>query len=187
MRFLSLINVLGICAFVGILLLESQVVAEIIPNPVAEFAGLDKITGRIISFDVYLNETEEFGSLMVTPRVCNSRPLTEKPHTIAFIEVDEVTLENEVKRIFTGWMLASSPALNALEHGIFDVWLTDCKKQTSVLPPENYSGLPVEIIKVAQDEDTEGLVEQQASGLNSGATNDQANIPVPRLKPRSIQ
>ena len=92
MRLLSFIKVVGACAFVGILFLGSHVVAEIIPNPVAEFAGLDKITGRITTFDVYLDETQEFGNLKVTPRVCNSRPLTEKPHTIAFIEVDEVTL-----------------------------------------------------------------------------------------------
>ena len=174
MRILSFIQVAGVCVFVGILFFGSHAVAEIVPNPVAEFAGLDKITGRITSFDVYLDETQEFGNLKVTPRVCNSRPLTEKPHTIAFIEVDEVTLENEIKRIFTGWMLASSPALNALEHGIFDVWLTDCKKQTSVLPPENYAGLPVEIIEESEEK-------------NSKSSNDHENSPVPRPKPRSLQ
>ena len=164
-----------------IFIFNGRVVAEIIPNPVAEFAGLDKITGRITSFDVYLNETREFGSLKVTPRVCNSRPLTEKPHTIAFIEVDEVTLENEEQRIFTGWMLASSPALNAVEHGVYDIWLTDCKSQTAVLPPENYTGLPVEIIEVKETQDIESLIEQQTQDADS------AIIPVPRLKPKSIQ
>jgi hypothetical protein len=98
-----------------------------ITNPTAVFSGLDKITGRIISFDVAINETVQFGALQVTPRVCYTRPPTETPNTDAFVEVDEVTLQGEIKRIFTGWMFAASPGLNAVEHPIYDAWLTDCK------------------------------------------------------------
>ena len=98
-----------------------------IANPTAVFSGLDKITGRIISFDVAINETVQFGALQVTPRVCYSRPPTETPNTDSFVEVDEVTLQGEIKRIFTGWMFASSPGLHAVEHPIYDVWVTDCK------------------------------------------------------------
>jgi hypothetical protein len=96
-------------------------------NPTAVFSGLDKITGRTITFDVAINETVQFGALQVTPRACYSRPPTETPRTDAFVAVDEVTLQGEVKRIFTGWMLASSPGLHAVEHPIYDVWLSDCK------------------------------------------------------------
>jgi hypothetical protein len=98
-----------------------------ITNPTAVFAGLDKITGRIISFDVAINETVQFGALQVTPRMCYSRPPTETPNTDSFAEVDEVTLQGEIKRIFTGWLFAASPGLHAVEHPIYDVWLTDCK------------------------------------------------------------
>jgi hypothetical protein len=98
-----------------------------IANPTAVFSGLDKITGRIISFEVAVNETVQFGALQVTPRVCYSRPPTETPNTDAFVEVDEVTLQGEIKRIFTGWMFAASPGLHAVEHPIYDVWVTDCK------------------------------------------------------------
>jgi hypothetical protein len=101
--------------------------AQRIINPTTVFAGLDKITGRIISFDVAINETVQFGALQVTPRVCYSRPPTETPNTDAFVEVDEVTLQGEIKRIFTGWMFAASPGLHAVEHPIYDVWITDCK------------------------------------------------------------
>jgi hypothetical protein len=101
--------------------------AQKITNPTAVFAGLDKITGRIISFDVAINETVQFGALQVTPRVCYTRPPTETPNTDAFAEVDEVTLQGEIRRIFTGWMFASSPGLHGVEHAIYDVWLTDCK------------------------------------------------------------
>lgn len=100
---------------------------EKISNPVAEFTGLDKITGRVITFDVLVDETVQFGALQVTPRVCYSRPPTEPPRTTVFVEVDEVTLDNEIRSIFNGWMFADSPGLNAVEHPIYDVWLTNCK------------------------------------------------------------
>src|SRR6516162_3450334 len=98
-----------------------------IANKSATFSGLDKITGRIIAFDAAIGETVQFGALQVTPRVCYTRPPTETSNTDAFIEVDEVTLQGDVKRIFTGWMFAASPGLHAVEHPIYDVWLTDCK------------------------------------------------------------
>jgi hypothetical protein len=97
-----------------------------IENSRAVFSGLDKITGRIISFDAAIGETVQFGALQVTARACYTRPPTEATNTDAFVEVDEVTLQGEIRRIFTGWMFASSPGLHAVEHPIYDVWLTDC-------------------------------------------------------------
>jgi hypothetical protein len=110
-----------------------------IANPTAVFSGLDKITGRIINFEVAINETVQFGALQVTPRVCYSRPPTETPNTDAYLEVEEVTLSGEIKRIFDGWMFAASPGLHAVEHPVYDVWLTDCKGAPSAVaeaPPE---------------------------------------------------
>ncbi|MCV6574558.1 MAG: DUF2155 domain-containing protein [Cohaesibacter sp.] len=111
--------------------------AEKIVNGVAVFSGLDKITGRMIQFDVYVDETVQFGALQVTPRVCYTRPPTEPQQTTGFVEVDEITLERKVRRIFTGWMFASSPGLNAVEHGVYDVWLVDCKQNTNIPSPNN--------------------------------------------------
>src|SRR5215213_580388 len=104
-----------------------QAQADKIKNPTAVFSGLDKITGRIISFEVAVDETVQFGALQLTPKTCYSRPPTENPNTTGFVEVDEVTLDNKYRRIFNGWMFASSPGLHGLEHAIYDVWLTDCK------------------------------------------------------------
>ena len=110
--------------------------ADRITNPVAEFAGIDKITGRITTFDVYIDETVQFGALQVTPKVCYSRPDSEDPKTDSFVEVDEITLDRKIRRIFTGWMFAESPGLNAVEHPIYDVWLKACKQQSEVPAPE---------------------------------------------------
>ena len=107
-----------------------------ISNPVAEFTGIDKITGRIITFDVYIDETVQFGALQVTPRVCYSRPISDEPKTDSFVEVDEITLDRKIRRIFTGWMFAESPGLNAVEHAVYDVWLKTCKQESDVPAPK---------------------------------------------------
>jgi hypothetical protein len=101
--------------------------AQKIVNKKASFSGLDKITGRIIKFDEDIGETVQFGALRVKTDACYTRPATEAANTDAFVEVDEITLQGEVKRIFSGWMFAASPGLHAVEHPIYDIWLTDCK------------------------------------------------------------
>jgi hypothetical protein len=101
--------------------------AQKILNKKASFSGLDKITGRIINFDEDIGETVQFGALRVKTDACYTRPATESANTDAFVEVDEITLQGEVKRIFSGWMFAASPGLHGVEHPIYDIWLTDCK------------------------------------------------------------
>jgi hypothetical protein len=101
------------------------------------FSGIDKITGRITTFDVYVGETVQFGALQVTPRVCYSRDETEAPKTTTFVEVDEITLDRKIRRLFTGWMFADSPGLNAVDHAVYDVWLKECKQQSDVPAPSS--------------------------------------------------
>ncbi|WP_425314162.1 DUF2155 domain-containing protein [Shinella curvata] len=108
-----------------------------VENPVAAFSGIDKITGRITNFDVYIGETVQFGALQVTPKVCYSRDDTEAQKVTSFVEVDEITLDRKIRRIFTGWMFADSPGLNAVEHPVYDVWLVECKGKSDVPPPED--------------------------------------------------
>lgn len=113
----------------------AQASAARIENPVAVFSGIDKITGRITTFDVYVGETVQFGALQVTPKVCYSRDESEAPKTTTFVEVDEITLDRKIRRLFTGWMFADSPGLNAVDHAVYDVWLKECKLQSDVPPP----------------------------------------------------
>jgi hypothetical protein len=130
--------------------------ADPIRHPTAVFAGLDKTTGRIINFDVAIDETVQFGSLNVTPRVCNTRPQIEAPLTTSFVEVDELVVKQErtagadqvkasdkkqeSKRIFSGWMFAASPGLHGVEHPVYDVWLLDCKGGKENAPPPATAG-----------------------------------------------
>jgi hypothetical protein len=110
------------------------VAAQRIENQTAVFAALDKVTARISKLEVPLNETAKFGSLKITPRACYSRPPTEQPKTSTFIEVDETLLSGQEKRLFSGWMFAESPGLNAVEHPVFDIWLTECRSPTKPVP-----------------------------------------------------
>lgn len=150
-----------------------------VSNPVAEFTGVDKITGRIITFDVYINETVQFGALQVTPRVCYSRPGAEEPKTDSFVEVDEITLDRKIRRIFTGWMFAESPGLNAVEHAVYDVWLKTCKQKSDVPAPgsakatqpaqgQAAQGQAVQG-QAAQDQGAQGEATQEAPAETDGA------------------
>jgi len=127
----------------------SEPPAQKIINKKASFSGLDKITGRIINFDEDIGETVQFGALRVKTDACYTRPATEAANTDAFVEVDEITLQGEVKRIFSGWMYAASPGLHGVEHPIYDIWLTDCKiPDTTIVtaaptePPKSASAPP---------------------------------------------
>jgi hypothetical protein len=129
--------VLAALGLATVLLASVPAVAAPMKNEIAVFAALDKVTGRIKHLEIPINQTVDFGALRVTPRICNSRPPTEKPDTASFVEVDEVKLTGEQQRIFTGWMFAESPGLNAVEHPVFDVWLTSCKEPIGGPPVES--------------------------------------------------
>ncbi|MEN9894600.1 MAG: hypothetical protein RIR97_452 [Pseudomonadota bacterium] len=130
-RFLTALG-LGLVCFV----VPATTFDKRIENPVAVFSGIDKITGRTTTFDVYIGETVQFGALQVTPRVCYTRDDEEAAKTTTFVEIDEITLDRKIRRLFTGWMFADSPGLNAVEHPIYDVWLENCKLQSDVPPPD---------------------------------------------------
>ena len=108
--------------------------AERISNPVAVFTGLDKITGVTTTFESKVGEAKQFGGLIVKADVCYSRSATEEPKTTSFVEVDEVQLDDTKKRIFSGWMFAQSPGLNAVEHPTYDVWLINCRDPNAPPP-----------------------------------------------------
>jgi hypothetical protein len=149
--------------------------ADKISHPTAVFDGLDKITGRIISFEVAINETVQFGTLQITPRVCYSRPATEAPQTDAFAQVDEIDEKKQHKRIFSGWMFADSPGLHGIEHPIYDIWLTDCKGGTTVIH---------EAPKPAEAEATDTGDTPPDANVDPNAPPAQAPAPPKKRKPK---
>jgi hypothetical protein len=101
------------------------------PGPVpvtgAVLRGLDKTTARVTTFTAPLGQMIRFGTLQVTVRDCRKRPPEDEPESAAYLDIDEIRPgETAPVHWFSGWMFASSPALSALEHPVYDVWVLDC-------------------------------------------------------------
>ncbi len=89
--------------------------------------GLDKTTARVSTIEAPLNQAARFGSLEIVARACHKKPPTETPESTAFLEIVDVRPDSPSIRVFSGWMFASSPAVSAMEHPVYDVWVIDCR------------------------------------------------------------
>lgn len=89
--------------------------------------ALDKVTARITTLEVPLNSPARFGTLEITAERCTKTPPEEPPESAAFLVIREIRPDQDPVELFRGWMLASSPALSALEHPVYDVWVKDCR------------------------------------------------------------
>ena len=94
---------------------------------IAVLQGLDKVTARISPIRAPIGEAVAFGTLVISARTCQKRPPEETPETVAFIEIVDDKPGEPPHTVFNGWMFASSPALSALEHAVYDIWVVDCK------------------------------------------------------------
>lgn len=96
-------------------------------GPVVVLQGLDKTTARVSTFEAPINSTARFGTLQITARACQKKPPTEPPESAAFLEIVDIRPDSPAVPVFSGWMFASSPAISALEHPVYDVWVLDCR------------------------------------------------------------
>lgn len=108
---------------------EDAVADEAGVKRMVHMGGLDKITARTFKFEAPVGHTVRFKKLLITARTCFVRPPEETPETSVFIEIAEPTAQggDTLQRLFSGWMFASSPGLNALEHPVYDVWVIGCQ------------------------------------------------------------
>lgn len=114
---------------------QTEPTSDYLEGRAAVLGGLDKVTARVIRFEVGTGETVRFGSLDITVRACRKRPPEEPPESAAFLEIDDARPNQETKRVYTGWMFASSPAVAALEHPVYDVWVINCRLETDPVTP----------------------------------------------------
>ncbi len=101
--------------------------AAAIEASVVVLQGLNKVTARTDTFEVPVGSAHRFGTLEITVHHCWKAPPEEPPENKAFLEIVDIRPDREPKTVFTGWMFSSSPALNALEHPVYDVWVKNCK------------------------------------------------------------
>lgn len=115
-----------LCLLLSLIFIVKPALAE--PTGIAHLQWLDKVTARISNFELKLGETTKIGPLSVTLRYCDRTPPEEAPESTAFLEIIEQRTDEEPSQIFMGWMFASSPAVNSLEHPVYDIWLLNCAK-----------------------------------------------------------
>jgi len=94
--------------------------------------GLDKTTARVSTIEAPLDRPARFGTLQIVARACHKKPPTETPESTAFLEIVDIRPDSPAIPVFTGWMFASSPAVSAMEHPVYDVWVVDCR---AIAPP----------------------------------------------------
>jgi hypothetical protein len=92
----------------------------------AVLQGMDKVTGRVMPIEAPVGTSVHFGTLEIIVRTCHKRPPEETPETAAFLDIWEVKNGEAAASLFRGWMFASSPALSALDHPVYDIWVKDC-------------------------------------------------------------
>ena len=88
--------------------------------------GLDKVTARVTTIEAPVGATIRFGTLEVIVRTCRKTPAEELPEAAAFLDIREMRPGEPVADVFHGWMFASSPALSAMDHAVYDIWVLDC-------------------------------------------------------------
>lgn len=105
--------------------------AQADPMQIAVLRALDKVSARVSVLEVPVGKTVAFGTLEITARACDKRPPEETPESAAFLEITDKRPGQAPTTPFIGWMFASSPALSAMEHPVYDVWVLDCKNASS--------------------------------------------------------
>lgn len=85
---------------------------------------LDKVSGKSSNYELNTGTALELGKLTVALRACRYPKGGINADAFAFLEVQET---ETAQQVFRGWMVASSPALNAMEHARYDVWVLRCK------------------------------------------------------------
>ena len=101
-----------------------------IDEPVALLQALDKITARVKRIPIKVGETIKFGTLTVEVDACRKAPPEDSPESAAFLKITD-TKSDKPQTVFSGWMFASSPALSAMDHPVYDIWVADCTSETA--------------------------------------------------------
>jgi len=144
-------------AFSTICIASLPLTAAAEPYQTVVLQGLDKVTARVSTIEAPLGDTITFGTLEIIARHCDKRPPEDLPESTAFLDIWEVRPLEPAKSIFRGWMFASSPALNALEHPVYDVWVLDCKNK--IEKPAEEKPEPIEAVPAPPAPDGQIIIE----------------------------
>jgi len=117
-----------------------------VAHPVLELRALDKITGRASVLMAPLDLPVKFKTLTIEVFSCYSTPASETPETSAFLQIDDHRPDQAERRVFSGWMYASSPGLNGMQHPLYDVWVINCNTNAPGQAPSVTAEAPVKAV-----------------------------------------
>ena len=100
---------------------------------IAVLRWLDKVTGRVNTLDAGVGNTVSIGTLSINVQACMTRPPEETPENSAFLKIWEDKPDQDSVEVFSGWMFSSSPALSAMDHPVYDVWVLDCEMRRRLI------------------------------------------------------
>lgn len=144
--------------FALLLMLSCSVSAAEIATSKAVLRGVDKVTGRVSTMQADVGEKITFGDLTIGVERCYTRPPEETPENSAFLVITEKMPDDGVKEVFTGWMFSSNPALSAMEHPVYDVWVIGCKNnEEPVIKTLSETIQKVDFPQLIVDEDSSTL------------------------------
>lgn len=137
-------RLLVLSSWLAVLSATAHAQGPVLEHRVAVLQGLDKVTARVSTVQAPLEQPTQFGTLEVVAHACRETPPTEPPESAAFLEIRELPPASDVDGtpvdLFSGWMFASSPAVSALEHPVYDIWVIDCVQP--IAPTEGIQGVP---------------------------------------------
>lgn len=152
-----------LAGLVSLFMMTSPAYAVMQDMPVVKLQSIDKITGRTVTFEARVGSTVKYGPLYIKVQACRKAQPIEQPESAAFIQVWEVSPRDVSKWVFSGWMFASSPALSAMDHAIYDVWVLDClERKTEEAEAERRKA---EEQKAKQGAATEERLDEQVEDL----------------------
>lgn len=104
--------------------------SESLIGTAAEIKILDKITAKVTTVIISVNESNEVGSLIIKNYACYKKPPEQVPENFVLLKIEDNLQVSNRKIIYQGWMISSSPDTTPLEHPIYEVWLIDCKMES---------------------------------------------------------
>ena len=139
----------------------------------AQLQALDKITARVSRLDAKVDQPITFGSLTIVVKACRMAPPEDTPESAAFLQIWDRKPGEDSQWVYSGWMFASSPAVAAMDHPVYDIWVVDCKKEATSAASSTPSG-PTPIGSVP-------------AGVSESAPSPPPTDPIPKAAPSSDQ
>ena len=123
---LGKIELLKLINFIFLLLIfTTNIYADDINT--VEIKILDKVSSKTGQLKLKIEEEKKFENLIIKVLKCKNSEFDDNPEVTAYMQVQDITLNNNDKVfVFNGWTFSSSPSISLFDHPVYDIWLIKC-------------------------------------------------------------